>query len=54
MFNVNRLMKQPLLILLLLIAQLAFGEDDLAEYMGNGLLKGLNGTALFGLSVLKC
>ena len=30
-------MKKPLLILLLLISQIAFAEDDLAEYMDNGL-----------------
>jgi hypothetical protein len=32
-------MKKPLLILLLLITQLAFAENDLAEYMDNGLPK---------------
>jgi hypothetical protein len=32
-------MKKLLLILLLLIAQLAFAEDDIAEYMDNGLPK---------------
>ena len=32
-------MKKPLLILLLLITQFAFAEDDLAEYMDNGLPK---------------
>ena len=30
-------MKKPLLILLLLISQITFAEDDLAEYMDNGL-----------------
>ena len=33
MFNVNKSIKQPLLILLIFISQLAFAEDDLAEYM---------------------
>ena len=38
-FNVNSLIIKPLLILLLLIAQLAFAENDTAEYMDNGLPK---------------
>ena len=39
MFNVNKSIKQFLLILLIFIAQLAFAEDDIAEYMDNGLPK---------------
>ena len=39
MFNVNKSIKQPLLILLIFISQLAFAEDDIAEYMDNGLPK---------------
>ena len=39
MFNVSKSIKQPLLILLIFISQLAFAEDDIAEYMDNGLPK---------------